>query len=63
MNLSSNLIGNSNDETNSTHKGLLTDTQVLEIGKTFANGLSTNIKFLKTKPSKMGSGRFIYPEY
>ena len=63
MNLSSNLIGNSNDETNSTHKGLLTDTQVLEIGKTFANGLSTNIKFLKTKPSKMGSGRFMYPDY
>ena len=60
MNLSSNLIRNSNDET---HKGLLTDTQVLEIGKTFANGLSTNIKFLKTKPSKMGSGRFMYPDY
>ena len=63
MNFSSNLTRNSNDETNSTHKGLLTDTQVLEIGKIFANGLSTNIKFLKTKPSKMGSGRFIDPEY
>ena len=63
MNLSSNLIGNSNDKTNFTHKGLLTDKQVLEIGKAFANGLSANIKFLIAELSKMGSGRFIYPEY
>ena len=33
LNLSSNLIGNSNDETNFPHKLLLTDTQVSKIRK------------------------------
>ena len=37
-NLSSNLIRNSNDETNSPHEILLTDTQVSKIYKAFANG-------------------------
>ena len=44
-NLSSNLIENSNDETNFSHKVLLADTQVLKICKAFANGSWTNIKF------------------
>ena len=48
LNLSSNLIGNSNDETNFPLK-LLTDTQVSKIHKAFANGLSANIKFSKTQ--------------
>ena len=48
LNLSSNLIRNSNDETNFPHKLLLTDTQVSKICKAFANGLSANIKFSKT---------------
>ena len=45
LNLSSNLIGNSNDETNFPDKLLLTNSQVSKIGKAFANGSSTNIKF------------------
>ena len=42
LNLSSNLIGNSNDETNFPHKLLLTDTQVSKISKAFANCSSAN---------------------
>ena len=38
LNLSSNLIGNSNDETIFSHKLLLTDTQVSKICNAFANG-------------------------
>ena len=53
LNLSSNLIRNSNDETNFPHKLLLTDTQVSKICKAFANGSSANIKFSKTQLSKM----------
>ena len=45
LNLSSKLIGNSNDKTNFSHKLLLTDTQVLKIRETFTNSLSANIKF------------------
>ena len=45
LNLSSNLIGNSNDETNFPHKLLLTNTQVSNVRKAFANGSSANIKF------------------
>ena len=47
------MIGNSNDETNLPHKLLLTDTQVLKIGKAFANGLSANIKFSKSQLPKI----------
>ena len=43
LNLSSNVVGDSNDETNFPHKLLLTDTQVSKICKAFANGLSVNI--------------------
>ena len=46
-NLSTNLFGSSNDETNFPHK-LLTNTQVSKICKAFANGSSANIKFSKT---------------
>ena len=53
LNLSSNLIANSNDETNFPHKLLLTNTQVSKIRKGFANSSSTNIKFWKTQLSKM----------
>ena len=53
LNLSSNLIGNSNDETNFPHKLLLTDTQVSKIRKAFANGSSANIKFSKIQLSKI----------
>ena len=59
LNLSSNLIGNSNNETNFQHKLLLTNTQVSKIRKAFGNGSSANIKFSKTQLSKMiKSGRY-----
>ena len=52
LNLSSNLIGNANDETKFPLKLLLSDTRVSKTRKTFANNLSANIKFSKTQLSK-----------
>ena len=43
LNLSSNFIESSNDETNFSHKLLLTNTQVSKIRKPFTNGSSANI--------------------
>ena len=48
LNLSSNLIESSNDETNFSFKLLLTDTQVSKTCKVFANGSSAKINFPKT---------------
>ena len=60
LNISSNLIGNSNDKTNFPHKLSLTDTQASKIRKAFANGSSANIKFSKTQLSKIvQSGGFM----
>ena len=53
LDFSSNLIGNSNDETNFPHVLLLTNTQISKIRKAFANGLLANIKFSKTQLSKI----------
>ena len=53
LNLLSNIVGNSNDETNFQHKLLLTDKQVSKIRKAFGNGSSSNIKFSKIQLSKM----------
>ena len=53
FNFSSNVNGDSSDETNFPHKLLLTDTQVSKICKAFANGSSANIKFSKTQLSRM----------
>ena len=54
LNLSSNLIRNSNYETNfPPHKLLLTGTQVSKFCKAFANGSSANIKFSKSQLSKI----------
>ena len=50
-NLSSNVIGDSNNETNFLHKLLLTNTQIPRICKALVNGSSTNIKFSKTRLS------------
>ena len=47
-NLSSNMIDNSNDEANSPHKLLSTDTRMLWIRKVFEYGSSANIKLSKT---------------
>ena len=58
LRLSSNMIGG--DETNYPHKLLLTNRQVLNLRKAFANYLSTNIKLSKTRISKMiQSGGFL----
>ena len=43
LRLSSNMIGHSDDETNFPHKLLLTNRQVANIRKTFANHTSTDI--------------------
>ena len=50
--LPSNSFANFNDETNFPHKLSLTDAQVLNNCKAFANGLSSNIKFSKTHLSQ-----------
>ena len=54
------MVGNSNDNTNFPHKLLLTDRQVANIRKAFANHLSTDVKFSKTQLLKMlQSGGFL----
>ena len=60
LRLSSNMIGNSSDNTNFPHELLLTNRQVANLHKAFANQLSTDIKFSKTQLSKMiQSGGFL----
>ena len=60
LRLSSNMIGNSNDKTNFPHELLLTNRQVANLRKAFANHLSTDIKLSKTQLSKMiQSGGFL----
>ena len=53
LNYSSNVIGDSNDTTNFPHKVLLTDSKVSSVRKAFVNNSSANIKFSKTRLSKM----------
>ena len=53
LRLSSDMIGNSDDETNFPHKLLLTNRQVANLCKAFANHTSTDIKLSKTQLSKM----------
>ena len=60
LRLSSNMIGNSDNETNFPHKLLLTSRQVANLRKAFANHTSTDIKLSKTQLSKMiQSGKFL----
>ena len=60
LRLSSNMVGNSGDNTNFPHDILLTDRQVPNIRKAFANNLSTDIKFSKAQLSKIiQSGGFL----
>ena len=47
------MVGNSNDNINFPHELLLTNRQVANIRKAFANHSSTDIKFSKTQLSKM----------
>ena len=53
LNLSSNLIGDSNNKANFPHKLLLTDREVSNIHKAFANNISANIKSSKTQLSQV----------
>ena len=58
--ISSNVVGDSNDENNFPHKLLLTNTQVSRLRKAFENGASANIKLSKTHLHKIGqSGRYL----
>ena len=54
------MTGNSDDETNFPHELQLTNKQVANLRKAFANNSSADIKFLKTLLSKMiQSGGFL----
>ena len=60
LRISSNMVGDSNDNTNFPHEILLTNRQVANIRKAFANHSSTDIKLPKTQLSKMiQSGKFL----
>ena len=60
LRLSSNMIGNSDDETNFPHKLLLSNRQVANLRKVFENSSSSDIKLSKTQLSKMiQSGGFL----
>ena len=51
--LSLNMIGNYDNEANFPHKLLLTNRQVTNLRKAFANNLATDIKLSKTQLSKI----------
>ena len=53
------MIGNSDDEANFQHKLLLTNRQVANIRKAFANHTSSDIKLSKTQLTKMQKGGFL----
>ena len=60
LRISSNMVGDSSDNTNFPHELLLTNRQVANIRKAFANHSSINIKLSKTQLSKMTqSGGFL----
>ena len=54
LKVSSNVVGDSNDENNFSHKLLLSNTQISRIRKAFANNSSANIKLSKTQLHKIG---------
>ena len=60
LKLSSNVVGDSNNENNFPHKLLSTNTIVSKLRKDFANGSSAKIKLSKTQLQKIGqSGGFL----
>ena len=60
LRISSNMVGNSNDNTNFPHELLLTNRQVENVHKAFAKNTSTDIKLSKTQLSKLiQSGGFL----
>ena len=61
-----NVVAESNDENNFTHKLIVTNTQFSKPRKAFVNGLSANTKLLKTQLHKIGQssrllGRLLGP--
>ena len=59
LTLSSNMVDNSNNQTNFPHKLLLTNRQVLSLRKAFANHKSVYIKSSKVQLTKMQNGGFL----
>ena len=59
LRLSSNMVRNSNNETNFPHKLLLTNRQILSPRKAFNNYTSADIKFSKAQLTKMQKGGFL----
>ena len=57
LKISSNVVGDSNNENNFPHKLLLTNTQVSRLCKAFANDSSANTKLSKTQLHKIGQSR------
>ena len=57
LRLSSNMIGNSDDNTNFPHELLLTNRQVANLRKAFAKNMSTDLTLAKTQLSKMIQSR------
>ena len=53
LNLSPNIIGDSNDKNNFRYKFLLTNTQVSKLCRAFANNFSANTKLSKTQLHKI----------
>ena len=53
------MIGNSDDGTNFPHKLLLTNSQVANLRKAFANHTSTDVKFSKAQLNKMQNSGFL----
>ena len=54
LKISSNVVGNSNDQNNFRHRLLLTNIQVSKLCKAFAKGSSANIKLSKNQLHKIG---------
>ena len=60
LKISSNVVGDSNDQNSFVHKLSLTNTQISRVRKAFASGLSANIKLSKSQLHKIGqSGGFL----
>ena len=59
LRLSSNMVGNSDNETNFAHKLLLTNRQILSLRKAFANHTSVDMKLSKAQLTKMQKGGFL----
>ena len=57
LKISLNVVGESNDENNFSHKLLLTNTQFPKLRKAFANGSSANIELSKTQLHLIGQSR------